>query len=137
MTREEIKIWFQRIQRCEDLQAERHSEWKNAIKLYTGTFFGSPLHHDGTLSEVNFTFEFIKILIGSCYSRNPYIFVRARSNKWTAFAETMEIVINYQWREKQVKQKMKSVLLDAALQPPGWIEIGYFLFTLKNQIMKQ
>ncbi|KKN70044.1 hypothetical protein LCGC14_0434910 [marine sediment metagenome] len=137
LTREEIRIWQARIERAESYQSERHPEWRNSIKLYTGTFLGPVLSQSGDLSEVNFVYEFMKILVGSTYSRNPFIFVKARSPKWTNFAFTMQTVINYYWREKHVKQKMKSVIMDAVLQPPGWIEIGYLLFVLKNQVLRQ
>lgn len=137
LTRDEIKVWFKRIDNCEGLQSDRHSEWKSAIKLYTGTFFGKPLNQGGDLSEVNFVFEFTKILVGGIYSRNPYIFCKARSSKWASFAYTMETVINRYWREKKVKSKIKSSIINAALQPPGWMEIGYLLTTIKNQIMRQ
>ena len=137
LTEKEIRVWMPRIERAESLQSERHDEWRNALKLYTGTFFGKTIYQTGDLSEVNFVFEFMKILVGSIYSRNPHIFVKSRAPKWAKFSYTMEAVINYYWREKRIKQKMKSVIHDAVLQPPGWIEIGYLLFILKNQVMRQ
>jgi len=137
LTRDEIRIWQSRIERAKAFQSERHQEWKNSIKLYTGTFFGPTLSQSGDLSEVNFVYEFMKILVGSVYSRNPHIFVKPRAKKNNAFAHTMETVINYYWREKRMKQKIKSVIMDAVLQPPGWIEIGFLLFTLKNQVLRQ
>lgn len=132
-TKIDIKMWQQRIQRAEDLQAEKHQERKQIIKLYTGTFFGNPISQVSELSEVNFVYEYLKILIGSIYARNPHIFVRARSNRYVPFAETMEIAINYYWRELQLKKKIKQAILDAVLQPPGFIEIGYTLLLEKEK----
>src|SRR3990167_6153450 len=61
MTKEEIKKWFGRIQRCEDLQATT---------------------------------------------------------------------------DKEAKSKIKKAIIDAILQTPGFIEIGYFLFTEKSKAIK-
>ncbi|KKL59797.1 hypothetical protein LCGC14_2211710, partial [marine sediment metagenome] len=45
-------------------------------------------------------------MIAAIYARDPFIFVRARSGKWAAFAETMELVINYYWKELKLKKKI-------------------------------
>ena len=132
----EIKKWFGRIQRCEDLLATKSNEKKQILKLYTGTFFGNPVANNTELSEVNFVYEYMQILVSAIYARNPHIFVRTKNTRLGQFAETMETVINHYWYEKQAKQKTKKAIIDAVLQPPGFIEIGYFLFTEKNKAVK-
>ena len=137
MDKETIKIWFARIQRCEDLQATKKNERKQILKLYKGEFFGSPVSGSTEVIEDNFTYEFMQVAVSSIYARNPHIFVRTKNTKLGQFAETMELVINHYWYEKMAKQKFKKTIIDAILQPPGFIEIGYFLFTEKNKIEKQ
>jgi len=124
-----ITMWLSRIQRAESLQSEHATSRRESIKLYTGTFFGNPFSNSEELTEVNFVYEFLKILVGSIYARNPKIFVRANSSKYWRFAETMEQVINYYWKELQIKRKMKQVILDGVLQPPGFMEVGYTILT--------
>lgn len=132
----DVSLWLSRIQKCEDLQSKKHQEWKTAIKLLQGTFFGNP-YANNELTEVNFVYEFMEILVGSIYARNPHIFVRSYSGRWAAFAETMETVINYYWREKKCKKKMIKAIIRGALTPPGCIEVGYTLLSEKNKIIKE
>lgn len=137
MDKDTIKMWFARIQRCEDLQSNKTNERKQILKLYKGEFFGSPVAGSSEVIEDNFTYEFMQVAISSIYARNPHIFVRTKNPKRGQFAETMELVINHYWYEKNAKQKFKKAIIDGILQPPGFIEIGYFLFTEKNKILKQ
>lgn len=122
----DISLWQTRIGDCENFQSSKHNEWTTANKLFTGTFFGF-IGVDSELSEVNFTYEFIKMLIGSCYARDPHIFSRpfGTGSRYALFAESMETVINYYWRKLKLKKKMKQALLNAAMNPPGFIRIGY------------
>ena len=137
MEKETISMWFARIQRCEDLQATRRNERKQILKLYTGTFFGSPFTDNSEMTEENFVYEFMQILTAAIYARNPHIFVRTKNVRLGQFAETMETVINHYWYEKQAKQKIKKAIIDGILQTPGFIEIGYLLITEKNKVIKQ
>ncbi len=137
MDKEKIGMWFGRIQRCEDLQATRKNERKQILKLYTGTFFGSPFTDNSEISEENFVYEFMQILVSAIYARNPHLFVRTKNSKLGQFAETMETVLNHYWYEKHAKRKIKRVIIDAILQTPGFMEIGYFLFTEKSRAEKQ
>jgi len=134
MTIKEIKMWHARIQACEDLQGKVSEQRKQTIKLLTGTFFGNP-YKENELTEVNFVYEFMEILVASTYARNPHIFVRSQSGRWAAFAETMETVINYYWKEKLAKKKIIQCIKDSALQPPGFVEIGYTLLSEKRKVI--
>ncbi len=137
MDKQEIKMWFGRIQRCEDLLDTRRNERKQILKLYTGTFFGSPLGNNSDIIEENFVYEFMQIFVSAIYARNPHLFVRTKSSKLGQFCETMETVINHYWESKEAKEKMKKVIIDAVLQTPGFMEIGYLLITEKDKIRKQ
>ena len=136
MDKEEIKKWFGRIRRCEDLQATRDNERKQMVKLYVGEFFGSALKNNPEIIEENFVYEFMQILVSAIYARNPFIFVRTKNKRMGQFAETMEQVINHYWVDKEAKAKIKKAIVDAILQTPGFIEIGYFLFTEKGKAIK-
>ena len=136
MTKEEIKKWFGRIQRCEDLQETRDDERKQIVKLYVGEFFGSAIGNNPNIIEENFVYEFMQILVSAIYARNPYIFCRTKNLRLGQFSETMEQVINHYWTDKEAKSKIKKAIIDAILQTPGFIEIGYFLFTEKSKAIK-
>jgi len=120
-----MDMWMARFQRAKDLQKETEKERKDAIRLYTSTFFGEAAQDDVEDQEVNFVYEFIDVVLSAIYARNPHIFTTTDTTKWLSFADTMEKVINYYWREKKVKGKMKRAIKDGLLQPPGWLSIGF------------
>lgn len=133
----DVKKWMGRIKKAEDLLNERAEERKQAIKLYTGTFFGKPIDSTEGISEVNFLYEYVDVLVSAIYARNPYIFVRPTSAMWASFAETMEKAINYYIKELKFKKKIQSAIIDGVLQPPGWLGAGYTYISEKDTVKKQ
>lgn len=133
----DLQQWMARINRAEQLQSERKQERLQAIKLYTGTFFGSPINNNTEMSEVNFLYEFVDVLVSAIYARDPHIFVRATSGKMGGFAETMEEVINHEWRRLKLKKKMISCIIDSILQPPGFIGVGYTFISEQKKFQKE
>lgn len=136
MTKIDIAKWLGRIDKAEQLLNTKRQERLDAIKLYTGTFFGSSFNNTGELSEVNFLYEYVDAAVSALYARNPYIFVRGTNPGRGSFAETMEKVINYYWRELKMKQKFRSAIVDAILQPPGWIGLGYTFISAERTMKK-
>jgi len=120
----DIQMWLSRFQKAEDLQRKESSARKQALQLYTSTFFGQPTD-DSEQQEVNFVYEFVDVAVSAIYARNPFIFVRTDVPARTSFADTLERAINKIWRTKRVKKKMKKAIRDAILQPPGWIALGF------------
>lgn len=137
----QINMWLNRIARCEALQNERKAERKQAIQLYTSSFLSNPTSNNSELSDVNFVYEYVKIMMSAVYAKDPYIFCRTKVSTRQAFCETMERVCNVYWRKLKMKDKIKKCLLDAILQPPGFVHLGYTLLTeisgLKKKIDEQ
>lgn len=125
MAKLNIQMWMARFQRAKDLQKKEEKTRKSAIRLYTSTFFTNNASTETEDQEVNFVYEFIDVLLSAIYARNPHIFVTTENTKFLSFSDTMEKVINYYWREKKVKKKMKKAIKDALLQPPGWLSVGF------------
>lgn len=121
----EINLWKGLIQRSEAVQGRQHDEWNKAISLLNCQYFN---RHASKLDErvdVNFVNWYISNLIPLIYFRDPYIFVKSKTEDWSRFAETLEKVINTIWKDQKLKQQFKRVILSALLQPPGWIMTGY------------
>lgn len=137
MTKDEIRIWFSRIEKCEELQGKRNPERTEILKLYQGTFFGKPTDNTGEVTEVNFLYEYVDLSLASIYAKDPHIFVRAKSSKRYRFAETMETVINHYWAQLKLKKKIKQSILEAILIPPGFIELGYLFIKEIKESDKQ
>lgn len=125
MTSEEIDQWFVKIRQCEEFQSEQHENWKQSLLLYKGEFFGRPTDNNDDISEVNFVYEFVKLLVSAIYAKDPFIFIRTQSKKYALFAETMERAINRYWKILKMKKKIKSTVQSSVIQPPGFLEIGY------------
>lgn len=121
----EITMWVGRIKRAEQEQGNLHNEWKQAIALLNCQYFEK---HEAKIDErveVNFVNWYISNLVPLIYFRDPYIFVKAKTQDWSAFAETLEKVCNVIWKDQKLKQQFKRVILSALIMPPGWLEVGY------------
>jgi len=121
----EIAIWKQRVKQAEQVQANRHNEWRQAIALLNCQYFDK---HEAKIDErveVNFVNWYVSNLVPLLYFRDPYIFIKSKTADWSGFSETLEKVVNEIWKDQKLKQQFKRVILSALLQPPGWINTGY------------
>ena len=121
----DTRMWFQRINRCIEYQGEKRQERLQALRLYTSTYFSMPTTDNTEEAEVNFLFEFVDVMLSATYARYPKIFVSATSANRTSFANTMQFVVNYYFRDKEFKPKIKKAIKEAILIPPGWMFTGY------------
>lgn len=120
-----IIVWRGLLQRAEQMQAGQHDEWNKAIALLNCQYFDKHMARMDERVEVNFVNWYISNLIPLVYFRDPYIFIKSKTDDWQAFAETLEKVVNATWKDQKLKQQFKRVILSAFLQPPGWIMTGY------------
>lgn len=120
-----IEIWKSRIERAKSKQQEQHSIWENSIDLYNCQYFDKYFTPNSDRVDVHFANWYINNFIPLVYFRDPYIFVKGRSEKYFEFARTLETAINVYWKKLELKQQFKRVILSAALMPPGWIKVGY------------
>ncbi len=123
--KEQIIVWRGLIQRAEGMQANQHDEWSRAIALLNCQYFDKHMARMDERVEVNFINWYVSNLIPLVYFRDPYIFIKSKTDDWQAFAETLEKVVNATWKDQKLKQQFKRVILSAFLQPPGWIMTGY------------
>ena len=101
LDRKAIALWQARFTKAEALQKNQSKERKQAIQLYTGTFYGEPTDNQTDHGEVNFVYEFLDVLISALFARNPKFFARTDSISLQPFAETVERVLNKVWRNKK------------------------------------
>jgi hypothetical protein len=125
MDSSELQIWKDRIGRGKALQQQQHQDWKQAVEIYNCNISSLLKGIDPERIDVNFGKWYIDNLVPLVYFRDPFIFVKPRHDKYSGFAETLETVINYYWRELMLKQEFKRVILSSFLMPPGWIKLGY------------
>ena len=121
-----VSRWRGRIELALALQNKQERVWSQSIDLYNCKFFDKQYGaYDPERVDVHFANWYVSNLIPLVYFRDPYIFVKPRNDKYSAFAETCEDVVNYLWKELYLKQQFKKVILSAFLTPPGWMKIGY------------
>jgi len=137
MKSNKVKMWFQRVSRAIDLRNTKKEERDTIVKMYTSSFFGNVFNQDGEMIDENFVYEYVQVVLSASYSRDPNFFIRTKNPKLGEFAETMELMLNDTWRTKKGKKKTKQAILDAILQTPGFLEIGYLFISEKKKQEKE
>lgn len=122
---DEVRIWKGLIQRAEGMQKKQHDEWNKAISLLNCQYFDQHMAANIGRVDVNFVNWYISNLVPLVYFRDPWIFVKSKTEDWGPFAETLEKVVNAIWKDQKLKQQFKRVILSAFIQPPGWLLTGY------------
>lgn len=126
MNNDEVKLWKDKIIRAESYQTRQHPMWKDAIDLYNCDYFNKTMGgFDFERVDVHFINWYVNNLVPLVYFRDPFIFVKGKSDKYIDFAETLEKLINIQWKKLRLKQQFKKVIMSSLLMPPGWIKLGY------------
>lgn len=120
-----IEIWKGKVKECEGVQAEMHKEWNTSIDLYNCKYNSTDIPYDNERVEVNFINWYVTNLEALSYFRDPYIFVKDQTDSWSKFAETLEKVINKEWKRLNLKEEFKHVILSGLLTSPGWLKLGY------------
>ncbi len=119
-------IWRGRIDKCLAVQKKKEPDWKAAVDLYNCKYFDRIYGgFDPDRVDVHFANWYVSNLVPLVYFRDPFIFVKPRNDRFSAFAETMEECLNYAWRELCLKQQFKKVIMSSFLMPPGWLKVGY------------
>lgn len=122
----DVQKWRGRLDVAEnrfDQAAVRHG-WYRFIDYFHGNY----QYHIGVnipVSEVNQVYAYIKTSVASLYFRNPYIAVNAKTKAAITSAFIKEAVVNYYWREKRYKQKMKKCIAEAKLVGFSYFKQGY------------
>lgn len=124
-SKSKVQVWKGLIGRSEQMQARQHDEWNKAIALLDCEYFNRHLSRLDERVDVNFVNWYVSNLVPLIYFRDPYVFIKSKTDDWTRFAETLEKVVNATWKDQKLKQQFKRVILSALLQPPGWIMTGY------------
>lgn len=75
--------------------------------------------------NVNLVEPYIRALVASTYAQDPIFGVFPMQEDSEHYAETLQMLLNYYWRELGMKAVMKKVLTDALLTGWGWVEYGY------------
>ncbi len=120
-----IEIWKSKVKECEGVQSDMHKEWNTAIDLYNCKYSSVDSAYDPERVEVNFVNWYVTNLVPLTYFRDPYIFFKTKTDDYERFCETLEKVVNSEWKRLDLKNQFKDVILSALLTTPGWLKMGY------------
>lgn len=125
MQADELNIWKGRIQRSEGLQNGVKKEWQDAIDLVNCDYFDKNTSELDERVDVHFANWYYNNLVPLTYYRDPFIYIKTKTDDMSRFAETMEKAINIKWKDLELKDQFKDVIGSALIMPPGWMKSGY------------
>lgn len=121
-----IEDWKGKVKEAEGVQTEMHKEWGTAIDLYNCKFTDhNNSAYDPERVDVHFVNWYVTNLVSLCYFRDPYLYFKTETDSWERFAETLEKVVNKEWKRLKLKQQFKRLVLAGLLTPPSFIRVGY------------
>lgn len=122
----EVKRW---ISRLEDLKRDRQSverQWNISVEQYERT----DLEIDSITHEshkVNMAYPSVKIMMRSCASGNPYVYVNPTRPEYVWSSDVLEFLVNDHWRTQKRKKTLRRIVLDAIL-----LKVGYGMSHLQQ-----
>lgn len=125
MIQDNINIWKGKIKEAEGVQSEMHKEWTTAIDLYNCKYNDSNAAYDPERVDVHFVNWYVTNLVALSYFRDPYIFFKTKTDSYERFCETLEKVVNSEWKRLDLKSQFKDCILSGLLTSPGWLRSGY------------
>jgi len=121
----DLQVWQTRFLEARVAQEKHHRVWKETQALVSGEWFKLHGYADPDATEVNYANAYDRTLVASVYARDPYLFVEAKHSRYTDFATSLERVVNYLWRELNLKRVMKRMVRGTGQNGISWCEVGY------------
>ena len=123
----EVKHWLSAIKQAKKWRDDQPA-FKDAqrfIDEYKGKWDWLAQGIKIALVPINLVFAYVKTEIARLSFHDPWITVNAKRSEDLGAARIAEQVINYTWRELNLKRQIKLALMDAELPGHGWIKVGY------------
>src|SRR3990167_11131332 len=120
---EDRSKWGNRIRWASDVKKDHEFIWKRMLGYYRNKYY--TLNEDSKplvehRARVNYVFSTVRTIIPSVYFQNPYILVQPRRiPDDVAGAQTLEVAINYYFKELDLKSQIRAVVLDTLLFGTG------------------
>lgn len=97
--------------------------WRRLIDLYKGRHYEYFTNEDRIL--VNMAFSTINVIYPSISVNYPKITVNAINPENAANATIAEAVVNYWWRNRNIKDQFRTAVKDFLIVGHGWLKVGY------------
>jgi len=127
MEREEIKVWFDRLQKAEDRRDEsaKKGKWKDILKAAKGDWSPWSSLIDIVLIPINLVFAYLKVEVPALYLRDPRVKINPRNRTSIFSAKILQAAIRYIWYCKKIKREIKKCIQDGKLIGHSWFKSGY------------
>lgn len=125
--KEEVRHWLKAISKAEKWRDDQPM-FKDARRFndeYKGRWDWLAAGIKIPLVPINLVFAYVKTEIARLSFHDPWITVNAKRQEDLGAARIAEQVLNYTWRELNMKRQVKLALLDGLLTGHGWIKTGY------------
>ena len=122
-----VSKWHNRISDAKAYkeQEQKKQTWDRFINQYQGNYDISGLAQNMAIIPINLVYAYVHTEIPRLYFRDPYIAVNAKGMAHISASQVLEVVINYLFKELNLKQELFKVLMDTLLIGHGWIKYGY------------
>lgn len=131
--KKEFDKWKKRISYMESYfkDAETRHKWKQYAQFLWGDV-ASAMSLNFPIVVVNEIFAYLKTAIAGLYAKNPFIAINPTKQSEIVGAIIKEQMINYRWRELNLKKEVKRCIAEAKLIGHVWIKVGYTAETEKD-----
>ena len=117
--------WMKRINRSLKFrdQVRDRQNWKRILEEYKGEY---KVNSSGINSPpINLVYGYVHTAIPRIYFRDPHMSINPKGAESIGAARVLELVINYIFRELNLKNEVHRLLLDAFLYGHGWLKYGF------------
>lgn len=117
--------WMKRINRSLKFrdQVRDKQNWKRILEEYKGDY---KINNSGVqATPINLVYGYVHTAIPRIYFRDPYMSINPKGTESVGAARVLEIVINYLFRELNLKNEAYRMLMEAFLYGHGWFKFGY------------
>lgn len=104
-------------------QIKSDQNWARILEEYKGKY---RIGNSSIQSPpINLVYGYVHTAIPRIYFRDPYMSVNPKGAESVKAARIVELVINYLFRELNLKNEVYRLLMDAFLYGHGWFKYGY------------
>src|SRR3990167_8208643 len=125
--KKEVAYWLRTIDFTEKKRDQYASKagWDRFVDEFKGKWDWLQTNTKIPIVPVNLVYAYTKTEVARLYFRDPWITVNAKRTEDLGAAQIAEQVINYMWKELDLKNQIKQCLIEALLVGHSWIKTGY------------
>lgn len=122
---ETFQAWMWRWDAAKRARDPHEKEWERYKRYYKNEFYGPISVAKPNPITVNQVFVLDNIYESVVCAKNPYIYLKPVREEFSIGAVITEALINYYWRELDIKRITRKIVRDTVLCSGGWGEVGF------------